>query len=362
MSTFGGLILTDNGRNLQAKAQTGIQLNYTRIALGDGDMGSTQISELNSLINQKHSLEISKLKVYSGGRAVVGTVLTNQDLTEGFYFREIGVFATDPDLGEILYCYGNAGALAEYIPPGNGSDKIEKTIDIQTIVGNAQNVTATINESLVYATVDQLNDHVNNSTIHVTIADKEKLAGIEAGANKYVHPSNHPASMITVADANSLFTANDVEGALSELFTNVSNGKDLVGTAITDVDNSLVVPTDPTFQNLADLIRGIETGKKRANGTITADSNGNLIVNNLRFTPKMVSIYRGTSDLIVLTHIFDTDGLNQGELWSGGLNFSYDYYNSLPSNPNRAFTFYPGGFHVTDVNDVGVWNYIAYEE
>jgi hypothetical protein len=167
-----------------------------------------------------------------------------------------------------------------------------------------------------------------------------------------------------IGDKTTLLTTNKISivSAVNELFTNVSNGKDLVGTAITDVDDSVVVPADPTFQNLADLIRGIETGKKRANGTITADSNGHLIVNNLGFTPKMVSIYRGTSDLIVLTRIFDADGLNQGELWSGGLNFSYDYYNSLPSNPIRAFTFYPGGFHVTDVNDVGVWNYIAYEE
>ena len=156
MSAFGGLILTNRGRNLQSKAQTGIELQYTRIALGDGELGSSSILELNALKHEIKSLSINKLKVLSGGRAVVGAVLSNQDLQSGFYFREIGVFATDPDLGEILYCYANAGALAEYIPAGGGSDIIEKNIDVQTLVGNAQSVTAVIDSSLVFATQDEL--------------------------------------------------------------------------------------------------------------------------------------------------------------------------------------------------------------
>lgn len=35
------------------------------------------------------------------------------------------------------------------------------------------------------------------STEDCTTADKDKLSGIEAGANAYTHPSSHPASMIT---------------------------------------------------------------------------------------------------------------------------------------------------------------------
>ena len=35
------------------------------------------------------------------------------------------------------------------------------------------------------------------STEDYTTAEKNKLSGIEAGANKYTHPSSHPASMIT---------------------------------------------------------------------------------------------------------------------------------------------------------------------
>lgn len=159
--SFGGLILTNRGKNLQSKAQTGVALQYTRIGVGDGYLGTTPILDLNALKNQVKSLSITKLKNLGNGRSVVGTVLSNQGIAEGFYFREIGVFAQDPDLGEILYCYGNAGELAEYIAPGGGADIIEKSIDVQTIVGNAQNVSAIIDTSLVWETVEGATEKTN---------------------------------------------------------------------------------------------------------------------------------------------------------------------------------------------------------
>lgn len=156
MSAFGGLIFTNKGRNLQAKAQAGAQLNFTRIAVGDGELGGSAIADLNALVNQVKSISITKLSILAGGKAVAGASFSNQDLLSGFYWKELGVFAQDPDLGEILYCYGNSGANAEYIPAGGGPDVVEKSIDVVTIVGNAANVTATIEQSLVYYTQDDV--------------------------------------------------------------------------------------------------------------------------------------------------------------------------------------------------------------
>lgn len=144
---------TNKGRALQAKAQAGTLLNFTRMAAGDGELGSSIIADLNDLKNEIISLDIHKLKTLPEGKAVVGTVLSNQDLDSGFYFRELGVFAEDPDEGEILYCYGNAGDTAEYIPSAGGADIIEKVIDIITIVDNIEDITAVIDTSLAYVTV-----------------------------------------------------------------------------------------------------------------------------------------------------------------------------------------------------------------
>lgn len=156
MGAFGGIILTNKGRNLQAKAQTGIELKYTRMAIGDGQLSSQSIPTMTKLISEKKSLPLTKLKIQGQGRVVVGAVLSNQDVTTGFYFRELGVFATDPDEGEILYGYGNSGTNAEFIPPAGGEDIIEKSIDMNVIVGQAPNVSAVIDGSLIWATQDDV--------------------------------------------------------------------------------------------------------------------------------------------------------------------------------------------------------------
>ena len=163
MSAFGGIIFTDRGRNLQAKAQSGITLNFTSIAVGNGELGTSAIKDLTALKNQVLTLSITKLKTLSGGKAVVGTVMSNQGLVTGFYWREVGVFAQDPDLGEILYCYGNSGAAAEYIPAGGGPDIVEKSIDVVTIVDNVTTVTATIEQSLVYETPAGAQEKIDTS-------------------------------------------------------------------------------------------------------------------------------------------------------------------------------------------------------
>jgi len=152
MAAFGGLIITSRGLALQAKAQAGATLNYSRIAVGDGNLSGQPIANLTALINQRLSLGITKVKHLAPDKVTIGTTLTNQGITVGFYFREIGIYAIDPDLGEILYAYANAGPGAEFIPPGGSADIVEKVLNVIVVVGQAANVTAIIDQSLVYVT------------------------------------------------------------------------------------------------------------------------------------------------------------------------------------------------------------------
>jgi phage-related tail fiber protein len=208
--SFGGIYFTNKGRALQAKAQIGTQLNFTRLAVGDGSLSGQSVTDMTAFIHEVLSIPITKAKTLTGGVALIGGILSNQGLSSGFYWREFGLFAQDPDEGEILYCYGNAGALAEYIPAGGGADILEKQIAIEPIIGSATNVTASINQSLVYATQDDLNAKVDKvsgkqlSTNDYTTAEKDKLTGIANNANNYSHPSTHASTMIVMGDGTTL--------------------------------------------------------------------------------------------------------------------------------------------------------------
>lgn len=165
MAQFNSLTITQDGLELQSKAQTGTNLNFTRAAVGDGELpDGTNLIDLSALINEKESLNLTDLFVDGSGNARARATVSNQGLATGFYIREIGLFANDPDKGEILYCVANAGQYADFLPAGTGSDIVESTLDLVTIVGNAENVTAQIDESLTYVTVKDINDKLDLET------------------------------------------------------------------------------------------------------------------------------------------------------------------------------------------------------
>lgn len=159
--SFSKLSFTNAGRALQAKALLGTPLVFTKIALGSGSLNGRDPATFTSLLESKVSISISKI-TREGQQVTIEANFSNQDNKTGFYWREVGLFANDPTLGEILYCYGNAGTLAEYIQPSTSS-WIEKVITLTAVVGNAQNVTATIN-SAAYATKKDISAVTMNLT------------------------------------------------------------------------------------------------------------------------------------------------------------------------------------------------------
>ena len=150
MADFSGMQLTNLGLDLLARAQTGTPIAYTRVAIGDGQLGEEQeLAELTALINQVMNVNLIGVS-RSGNQVRVKTIFNNSAVADDFYLREIGLFAQNPDVpgGELLYAVANAGATADLIPAAGGA-AVEKVIDLITVVGNAETVTATIDESAV---------------------------------------------------------------------------------------------------------------------------------------------------------------------------------------------------------------------
>lgn len=147
MAAFINNDITTAGLIVLAKGVAGQKINYTKIVLGDGYLEEGQTPRtLTGVVSPKATVDITKLKINGDGTVAVGGIFTNGDETDGFYYRELGLYAEDPDpeVGEVLYCYGNCGDLAEWIPPTGGATIVEKTIDIVTAIGSATNVTAYI--------------------------------------------------------------------------------------------------------------------------------------------------------------------------------------------------------------------------
>ena len=149
---------TNAGRQLQTRVIAGDTLTFTTIKLGDGTMTTEPIAAMTDLIHGIITLSVHEVRRNADYAEATG-VFQNVGLSSGFYWREIGIFAADPDYPndrshDVLYCYQNAAELAEYIPSAS-SAVIEKIIRVACVVGDAENVTVGL-ASQAYAKAEDL--------------------------------------------------------------------------------------------------------------------------------------------------------------------------------------------------------------
>lgn len=163
MDNIRGTQLTYAGLNLLAYCQTGKELHFTRVVIGDGKVDASQnLRQLTGLVSPKLTLPIKSVKVTGTGTTVMETELKNQNLVTGFFAREVGIFATGSDGKEILYAVRNTGDDSEYIPAGGGSEIWDLIYDVVTVVDQADNITATINGDIAYITRVDFKEHSDN--------------------------------------------------------------------------------------------------------------------------------------------------------------------------------------------------------
>ena len=114
---FTKLKLTTFGTTLETKWKQGKGVHFTRIAMGDGLIGSGSMINRTALVHERHSLRIDGVVATDdAAQAAVIATLDNKDLTEGFLYRELALMAQDPDTGrEGTYLYDNAGQECEYL-------------------------------------------------------------------------------------------------------------------------------------------------------------------------------------------------------------------------------------------------------
>ena len=153
--------LTASGKNLLLRALAGETITFTKIQLGNGT--AQDPAEATGLANPIITVELSKIVV--GTEYVTLTAqFSNSSITSGFHITEAGFFATDPDdsTKEILYALGNEDeSSADYVPD-KGNRILEMQFDALIFIGDAENVSAAISSSLVYASKEDFDKHTGD--------------------------------------------------------------------------------------------------------------------------------------------------------------------------------------------------------
>lgn len=246
---FEHFYITNKGRRLLAKAQVGTAISFSRAEIGSGVLPTEDdILARTSLVQSVKSLPISNISV-NKNHAQVTMNFSNQSITAPFYWREVGLYATDPDDGEILYAYGYADDHVEYIPTFSAGP-MEFIFSMVIQIGNSTNVTAVVDGSLVYCTIEKAQEI---ATAKATVVAQEVV----------------PAAVAEVEEQ----LAADIDAAKAELQLYAQN----------QVQNNALLKTG-----------GTATGVLKAGGSQAID------------TAQIRNIYAGTTDLTAGTSALAT--------------------------------------------------------
>ncbi|GAA0218043.1 hypothetical protein [Selenomonas dianae] len=158
MAHFAKIQTTQQGKNIILAGQNKQSVVFTKVELGDGLLDEGQsVDDMTALVHSVMSLPLQNFVNNGDGTARLRFVLDNNNLSKGFFNREIGVFAKVGDGTERLFAYTNAGNLADYIP-GKESPISSKIINLHIIVGNAANLTI-VAENSAYVTKLDMDGH-----------------------------------------------------------------------------------------------------------------------------------------------------------------------------------------------------------
>lgn len=189
MTNFTKTRLTDKGLALLAKA--GVSVTVTKVKTGNGEYQTdADIGAMTELKSEKQEFQITSTQKKTDTTYAIKFVMSNKELAEDYLFTEIGIYASDPDEGEILYavCYAE-NKDADMIRKYSGLYEF-KAIIVLNIQVNAGGVVKVVEQGL-YALAEDLEelraevgDKVDKeegkglSHNDFTDADKKKLDGM----------------------------------------------------------------------------------------------------------------------------------------------------------------------------------------
>ena len=134
--------LTTEGERLLAKSIAGTTtITFTKMELGDGDRG-TASKNITSLESKRLTLDIYSVQLSGDNHITITSILKSENIETGFYYREKAVYATDGTT-EILFMYGTAGSLAEWIENSKTS-VFERTMRTIIALSEGDNISVTI--------------------------------------------------------------------------------------------------------------------------------------------------------------------------------------------------------------------------
>lgn len=153
---FSTFVITNKGQALMAKLMLGAgKMDFSAIRTSSTAYAQQDLAGLTGLSNIKQTAAISDVVRVTDVSIRIRGAIDNSTLVTGYNIQTIGVYATDPDEGEILYAVARA-LTSGYMPPNNGVTSSGANFDFILTVSSAASVNLQIDPAGVATLTDVL--------------------------------------------------------------------------------------------------------------------------------------------------------------------------------------------------------------
>lgn len=278
MAEFNKLTITNKGQALMSKIIAGSgNIEFTKVSASSNIYTESQILALTSLANVKQTVAISKITRINNVSVQIEAAMENSKLTSGYNMNSIGLYAKDPDDGEILYAVASVltSDKGAYMPPFNGLTASGAYFKLTTTVSNSDNVSLEVDQAAV-ATIGDVTDLQNQ------ISDLQAFIGY----------TDNDIYGVEVDFVNKKFTrlANAVGKIAGENFDAVNAFGGRKRCIMTDAGIVLAYHGDVGYTETGALTQAITLGEGDAAVTYPVGTKVQVMVEQPKFYYKVVPI------------------------------------------------------------------------
>lgn len=245
------LIFTDVGVTKKQNAElNNSYINIEKFAVGSGTI-VTLNSTMTGLIAEEYRTFISNMDTKNG---VTYFDCIVPDTVGGFYIREIALI---DDIGDVIAI----GTVPETYKV-NQAEGASKSVHLKlsTTSSNSDNITFLTDSSTVFATLQYVNDHIND------LANPHQVTKSQVGLGNVDNTSdvNKPVSLAQQTELDLKINITDIKDTLTSVDTNkplsANQGKVLKG--LIDNINTILLSDDTTLDQMQELVNFIKQNKQ----------------------------------------------------------------------------------------------------
>lgn len=201
MATWTNATVTEKGYALQAKLLSTDKLEITRVVTGSGRATAGQLVNQTAVSDIKQTLSVESLTYDDKGNANLRVLLSNRELTTSYVCNQIGIYANDPDEGEILYAIAQEAVAGQPIP---------------SIVEQPYGYDCGWQFTLTFS---------NSENVSVTI-DPANTLTVEAGDARYI-PLTKEALVVNCTYDSTTYDTTEADCSVADVLEAVSQGKNV---------------------------------------------------------------------------------------------------------------------------------------